>query len=88
MNPGSGAALIGIGGSTAAKIILTVGIWAGTIGNLTGNKFLSTIGMAIGLWGGISSIANGLNVKLIDLLNEETANQAKKLPNRFYHFNK
>ena len=61
LNPGSGAALIGIGGSTAAKIIITVGIWAGTIGNLTGNKFLSTIGMAIGLWGGISSIANGLN---------------------------
>ena len=61
LNPGSGAALIGIGGSTAAKIIITLGIWAGTIGNLTGNKFLSTIGMAIGLWGGISSIANGLN---------------------------
>ena len=30
----------------------------------------------------VESIANGLNVKLIDLLNEETANQAKKLPNR------
>lgn len=36
----------------------------------------------------LESIANGLDVKLIDLLNEKTAEKAKKLPNKFYHLSK
>ena len=58
---GAGASLLGIGSSTAAKVIITIGIWASAIGSISGNKFLSNVGMAIGAWAGISGIVNGLN---------------------------
>ena len=68
-NPGAGAkagaatstALIGVASATAAKVIITVGAWASAIGSISGNKFLSRVGMAIGLWAGVSGIVNGLN---------------------------
>lgn len=68
-NPGAGAkagaatssALIGVASATAAKVIITVGAWASAIGSISGNKFLSRVGMAIGLWAGISGVINGLN---------------------------
>ena len=68
-NPGAGAkagaatstALIGVASATAAKVIITVGAWASAIGSISGNKFLSRVGMAIGAWAGISGIVNGLN---------------------------
>lgn len=66
-NPGAGAkagastALIGVTSATAAKVIITVGAWASAIGSISGNKFLSRVGMAIGAWAGISGIVNGLN---------------------------
>lgn len=64
-NPGAGAAtssaLIGVASATAAKVIITVGAWASAIGSISGNKFLSNIGMAIGAWAGISGVVNGLN---------------------------
>ena len=68
-NPGAGAkagaatssALIGVASATAAKVIITVGAWASAIGSISGNKFLSRVGMAIGLWTGVSGIVNGLN---------------------------
>ena len=68
-NPGAGAkagaatssALIGIASATAAKVIITVGAWASAIGSISGNKFLSRVGMAIGAWAGVSGIVNGLN---------------------------
>ena len=68
-NPGAGAkagaatssALIGVASATATKVIITVGIWASAIGSISGNKFLSRVGMAIGLWAGVSGIVNGLN---------------------------
>ena len=68
-NPGAGAkagaatstALIGVASATAAKVIITVGVWASAIGSISGNKFLSRVGMAIGAWAGISGIVNGLN---------------------------
>ena len=58
---GAGASLLGIGSSTAAKVIITIGIWASAIGSISGNKFLSRVGMVIGAWAGISGIVNGLN---------------------------
>ena len=68
-NPGAGAkagaatstALIGVASATAAKVIITVGAWASAIGSISGNKFLSRVGMAIGAWAGVSGIVNGLN---------------------------
>ena len=68
-NPGAGAkagaatstALIGVASATAAKVIITVGAWASAIGSISGNKFLSRVGMAIGAWAGISGVINGLN---------------------------
>ena len=68
-NPGAGAkagaatssALIGVASATAAKVIITVGAWASAIGSISGNKFLSRVGMVIGAWAGISGIVNGLN---------------------------
>ena len=68
-NPGAGvkagaatsSALIGVASVTAAKVIITVGAWASAIGSISGNKFLSRVGMAIGLWAGVSGIVNGLN---------------------------
>ena len=68
-NPGAGAkagaatssALIGVASATTAKAIITVGAWASAIGSISGNKFLSNIGMAIGAWAGISGVINGLN---------------------------
>ena len=68
-NPGAGAkagaatstALIGVASATAAKVVITVGAWASAIGSISGNKFLSRVGMAIGLWAGVSGIVNGLN---------------------------
>ena len=68
-NPGAGAkagaatssALIGVASATAAKVVITVGAWASAIGSISGNKFLSRVGMAIGAWAGISGIVNGLN---------------------------
>lgn len=68
-NPGAGvkagaatsSALIGVASATAAKVIITVGAWASAIGSISGNKFLSNIGMAIGAWAGISGVVNGLN---------------------------
>lgn len=68
-NPGAGAkagaatssALIGVASATAAKVIITVGIWSSAIGSISGNKLLSNIGMAIGAWAGVSGIVNGLN---------------------------
>ena len=68
-NPGAGAkagaatstALIGVASATAAKVIITVGAWASAIGSISGNKFLSRVGMAIGVWAGISGVINGLN---------------------------
>ena len=68
-NPGAGAkagaatssALIGVASATAAKVIITVGAWASAIGSISGTKFLSRVGMAIGLWAGVSGIVNGLN---------------------------
>lgn len=58
---GAGASLLGISSSTAAKVIITVGIWSSAIGSISGNKFLSRVGMAIGAWAGISGVINGLN---------------------------
>ena len=55
------SALIGVASATAAKVIITVGAWASAIGSISGNKFLSRVGMAIGAWAGISGIVNGLN---------------------------
>ena len=68
-NPGAGAkagaatssALIGVTSATAAKVIITVGAWASAIGSISGNKFLSRVGMVIGAWAGISGVVNGLN---------------------------
>lgn len=68
-NPKAGAkagaatssALIGVASATAAKVIITVGAWASAIGSISGNKFLSRVGMVIGAWAGISGIVNGLN---------------------------
>ena len=68
-NPGAGAkagaatstALIGVASATAAKVIITIGAWASAIGSISGNKFLSRVGMAIGAWAGVSGIVNGLN---------------------------
>ena len=68
-NPGAGAkagaatssALIGVASATATKVIITVGIWASAIGSISGNKFLSRVGMVIGAWAGVSGIVNGLN---------------------------
>ena len=68
-NPGAGAkagaatssALIGVASATAAKVIITVGAWASAIGSISGNKFLSRVGMVIGAWAGVSGIVNGLN---------------------------
>ena len=68
-NPGAGAkagaatssALIGVASATAAKVVITVGAWASAIGSISGNKFLSRVGMVIGAWAGISGIVNGLN---------------------------
>ena len=68
-NPGAGAkagaatssALIGVASATAAKVIITVGAWASAIGSISGNKFLSRVGMVIGAWAGISGVVNGLN---------------------------
>ena len=68
-NPGAGAkagaatstALIGVTSATAAKAIIIAGAWASAIGSISGNKFLSRVGMAIGLWAGVSGIVNGLN---------------------------
>ena len=68
-NPEAGAkagvatssALIGVASATAAKVIITVGAWASAIGSISGNKFLSRVGMAIGAWAGVSGVINGLN---------------------------
>ena len=58
---GASTALIGVASATAAKVIITVGAWASAIGSISGNKFLSRVGMAIGAWAGISGVINGLN---------------------------
>lgn len=58
---GASTALIGITSATAAKAIIIAGVWASAIGSISGNKFLSRVGMVIGAWAGISGIVNGLN---------------------------
>ena len=58
---GASTALIGVASATAAKAIIIAGAWASAIGSISGNKFLSRVGMAIGLWAGVSGIVNGLN---------------------------
>ena len=69
LGTGAGAAssLIGISNSAVSKAIVIAGTWASAIGSVSGNKYLSYIGTAIGLWAGITSIANSLSSGLSSL---------------------
>lgn len=69
---GASSALIGIANSTVSKAIVIAGAWAGAIGGITGNKFLSYFGMAVSAWSGISGLANVLNGGLSSLTTLET----------------
>ena len=63
LGTGAGAAssLMGIANSAVSKAIVIAGTWASAIGSVSGNKYLSYIGTAIGLWAGITGIVNSLS---------------------------
>ena len=69
LGTGAGAAssLIGISNSAVSKAIVIAGTWASAIGSVSGNKYLSYIGTAIGLWAGITGIVNSLSSGLSSL---------------------
>ena len=69
LGTGAGAAssLIGISNSAVSKAIVIAGTWASAIGSVSGNKYLSYIGTAIGLWAGITGMVNSLSSGLSSL---------------------
>ena len=69
LGTGAGAAssLMGIANSAVSKAIIIAGTWASAIGSVSGNKYLSYIGTAIGLWAGITGIVNSLSSGLSSL---------------------
>ena len=58
---------MGIANSAVSKAIIIAGTWASAIGSVSGNKYLSYIGTAIGLWAGITGIVNSLSSGLSSL---------------------
>lgn len=80
LGTGAGAAssLIGISNSAVSKAIVIAGTWASAIGSVSGNKYLSYIGTAIGLWAGITGIVNSLSSGLSSLSGWDVLIQGSK----------
>ena len=64
---GASSSLMGIANSAVSKAIVIAGTWASAIGSVSGNKYLSYIGTAIGLWAGITGMVNSLSSGLNSL---------------------
>lgn len=80
LGTGAGAAssLIGISNSAVSKAIVIAGTWVSAIGSVSGNKYLSYIGTAIGLWAGITGIVNSLSSGLSSLSGWDVLIQGSK----------
>lgn len=80
LGTGAGAAssLIGISNSAVSKAIVIAGTWASAIGSVSGNKYLSYIGTAIGLWAGITGMVNSLSSGLSSLSGWDVLIQGSK----------
>ena len=80
LGTGAGAAssLIGISNSAVSKAIVIAGTWASAIGSVSGNKYLSYIGTAIGLWAGITGMVNSLSSGLSSLSGWDALIQGSK----------
>ena len=75
---GASSSLMGIANSAVSKAIVIAGTWASAIGSVSGNKYLSYIGTAIGLWAGITGIVNSLSSGLSSLSGWDVLIQGSK----------